>query len=327
MTEKIDAFKEGILKDKELGEEGWLKQFETPAKKNPIYTKLFNEGLYRDVAGALGAVQNIVWAAAFPNLISRQIIKVLPTKNALERFPKEYIPIAFDTNEAPALKTGRRAEFQDVVVGNEIKCAQSWTESYIEDAAWDVLSWQIEGNGRAIARKELKKVIHLYSTNDSTGIPSADLAGGAEITIASANAITWDTELLALINVVEKEDFVPSVVALKPAQFNSLRNMQQFTSSLYWPGPAKTGGNMPPIGAKEMRSAYYSTLLGVTFVTSTEVTKPLAIDIDAAAALLVRRDITSKPYAVPEDNAFGVYTSERIGMGVLRTKAVARGSQ
>jgi hypothetical protein len=331
MADNIDPtlkFKESIVKDKEFGEAGWKESFEIPATHNKLYTRLLKEGLYRDVAGALGHVQDIVWAAAFPNLISRSMIKTIQTSQMMERFPKEYIPYAFDTNEGPAMKTGRRAEFQDVTANNEIKIAQSWSESFVEDASWDNLSWQIEGNGRAIARKELAKVVAMYN-----GIASGSLATGAEITVtdksagkySSTNGIQWE-ELQELINAVEQANFVPDVVAMPPKQFGSLRCFAQFTSSLYTPGPAKTGGNMPPIGVNQMRSSYYSTLLDILFVTSTEITKCLAIDTKAAAVLLERRPLTSKPYEVPDDNAFGVYSSERIGMDVLRAAAVARGS-
>jgi len=39
--------------------------------------------------------------------------------------------------------------------------------------------------------------------------------------------------------------------------------------------------------------------------------------------MLVRRDITTETYEDPKNGVFGIVASERIGLGVLRTKGVA----
>src|SRR3990170_8803332 len=157
--------KEAILKDPELGESYWNETI-AKAQRNIMFTKLIREGLYSDVAGALGAVQDAVWAAAWPNMISREIIKVIPTKNALERFPKELGAVAFD-GEGPAFDTGARAEMTDIKANIEPKAKKEWTESYVEDASWDVLRNQITSIGKALAKFETKVVIKLYKDNES----------------------------------------------------------------------------------------------------------------------------------------------------------------
>jgi hypothetical protein len=49
-----------------------------------------------------------------------------------------------------------------------------------------------------------------------------------------------------------------------------------------------------------------------------------AVNKTVAGVLLMRRDITIDPYEDPKNGVFGVVASERVGMGILRSKAVAR---
>jgi len=305
MVIKMNALKEAILTDKELGEAAW-NDLQQKAQYNPIYKKLLKEGLFSDVAGALGAVQDVVWAAAQPTTIGREITKVIPTKNALERFPKDIRAYAW-IGEGPPRGTGARMEFQDVKADLNLQAKQEWSESFVEDAGWDVLAWQIEGIGRALARLETEKVIGAYNA-----IPAAGLAAGSETTIATP--ISW-ANITDNIAHVEAQDFHPNIIAVSPVVYGELMRLDQFINSLYLePEQIKPG-------------VITHTTLGVTFVRSSIITKSLFIDINAAAVMLLRRDIVTKPYEDPSRNVYGVIGSERIGLGILRTKAVQRGSR
>jgi len=301
------TLKEAVIRDPELGEAVWKDEFEAKAVRNPVYKQLIKEGLFSDVAGALGAVQDVVWAAAWPQTIGREIIAVVGTKNALERFPKEIRPYAFVTGEGPAPGTGRRAEMQDVKADMELACKQEWTEMYAEDASWNVLAHQLEGVGKALARLETEKIVAAYNA-----IAAGSLAGGAEVTVTDG-APTW-AQVAALVKTVEKEDFYPSVIAMNPDEFGGLWALDQFVHALYLDH------------ANVKRRAIYHTTLDIIFVCSSLVTKTLCIDTKAAAVMLLRRDVTTKPYEDPGRNVYGVQATERIGVGVLRTKAVARGT-
>jgi hypothetical protein len=300
-------FREAIMKDPEFGETGWKEKFEIPAARNPVYRKALAEGLYSDVAGAVGGVNNVVVKAATPLLVSRAMIKVVPTNNAIERFAKEIRAYAFVTGEAPPMKTGARAEFEDVKADLEIACSQEWSESFAEDAGWNILAWEIEAIGKAIARVETAKVDALYEA-----IAAANLAGGAEKTITDG-APTW-AQICDLIAAVESEDFHPNIIAMNPHEFGGLCKLPEFISSLYKGNLNLTAG----MGSH--------TSLGVDFISSSLVVSTLAIDTDAAAAMIVRRNLTAKPYERPDANMYGVQASERIGMKILRSKAVARGT-
>ena len=303
---KLLAFREAILKDPEFGEVGYQK-LEAAARGNAVYQKALKQGLYSDVSGALGGVHSIVIDAATPNLIGRAMIMPILTTNAIERFPKEIKAVAYESGEAPPLKTGARLEFKDIPAKTEISCSQKWSESYVEDASWNVLAYQIKAVGRAIAKLETLKIDALYEA-----IAAADLAGGAEVTITDG-APTWP-QICDLIAQVESEDFHPTVVAMNPDEFAGLCKVTEFISALYRGNLNLTAG----MGSH--------TSLGVDFISSSLVTSTLAIDVNAAAALVIRRDLTTKPFEDPESNSYGVMASERIGMDVLRSKAIARGT-
>jgi hypothetical protein len=297
-------FKEAVLRDPELGEDHW-NDITAKARSNPLYIKALKEGLYSDAAAALGGINGAVWDQLLPATIGREMVKVVPTKNAIERFPKDLRAYAWE-GEGPALDTGARTETQDVKANIEIKCKKTWTQSFIEDASWNVLQWQIEGIGKAIARLETEKIDAAYEA-----IAAADLAGGAEVTVTDG-APTW-AQVTALIKQVQKENAYPNVIAMNPDEFGGLMALDQFISSLY-------------LDPKQLKpGVIFHSTLNITFICSALVVSSLCIDTNLATALLVRRDLTTKPYEEAPDK-YGVYGSERIGMGVLRTKAVARGT-
>jgi len=304
------TFKEAILRDPELGESVWKRDYEEKAARNPVYGKLLKEGLYSDVAGALGAVQDVMWAAAYPRFIGRDMIFSMPTKNALERFPKELRAYAYE-GEGPTPDTGARAEMTDIKASIEPKAKKEWTETYVEDTSWNVLRWQITAIGKALARYETEKVVAAYKANESGDAGTVDIA---------AAAVTW-ANVCDVIGLVEAQDFHPTVFALHPKLFQDLMKLDQFISSLY-----KDRENM-------RKGVVYHTTLDVTFISSSLInftsgganaTYGYCIDIDAAGAMIIRRDATSKPYEDPGRGMYGVFSSERIGIGILRAKAVAR---
>jgi HK97 family phage major capsid protein len=305
----MTTLKEAVMKDPELGEAVW-NEYIAKATRNPVYKKLLKEGLYSDIAGALGAVQDAVWAAAYPNMVSREIIKVIPTKNALERFPKEIRAYAWE-GEGPAKGTGGRVETQDVKANIEITSKKEWTESFVEDASWDVLRWQIESIGKAIARYETEKVIAAYKANEGGDAGSVDVG---------ANAVTW-ANICDVVGLVEAQDFHPNVFVLHPKLFQDLMKLDQFVNSLYRPTESMRKGMV------------YHTTLDINFISSSlctftsggaNATYGYCIDTNAAGVLLVRRDLTTKPYEDPGRNMHGVIGTARIGVGILRPTAVAR---
>jgi len=83
-------------------------------------------------------------------------------------------------------------------------------------------------------------------------------------------------------------------------------------------------GNMADV----RRGILGETYLGMKILVSTKATNGtvIAIDTDVAAAMLLRRDIITESFENPRADRYGLIASERIGLGVLRSKAVARGT-
>jgi len=302
-------FKEAILKDPEMGE-GYWNELTAKAQKSPVFTKLIKEGLYSDVSGAIGAIQDQVWKVAWANMIGREIIKALPTKNAIEKFPKEIAAVAFE-GEGPALGTGAQTEFTSIPANIEIKAKKEWTESYVEDAAWNVLQYQIESIGKAIAKYELDKVVAAYVADDANDAGTVDVATAA---------VTW-ANICDVIGLVDSQDYHPNVFALHPKLFQDLMKLDQFVSSLY-----KDPASM-------RKGVVYHTTLDMTFISSSRMpftsgganaTVGYCIDTEAVGAMIVRRDVMTKPYEDPGRQMYGVYGAERIGIGILRSLAKAR---
>ena len=84
--------------------------------------------------------------------------------------------------------------------------------------------------------------------------------------------------------------------------------------------------NYKPSGELDVRTGNFGEVLGMRVLASTKCANGVAYAIDAttAAVMLVRRDITTKPYEDIIKGAYGVVASERIGLGVLQSKAIAK---
>lgn len=276
------------------------------AEQHPFFNLGLREGIYKDYAQALGMIHDIVVDAAVPELIGREIINVLPVKRDPVRFIKAAVGKAWKTGEAPAPVTPETYSAQNVSA-YEVKAAAEWTQSFLEDAEWNVEQRFVAECGRSVAQFETEDIIALYNN-----ISSSDLAGGNELTIASP--ITWQN-FTALITRVRNANWHPNVVAVSETVYGELLSLDQFVSSLY---------HNPE---KNIRTGVISTTLGVDVVHSSLITKSLAIDTRVAAVMTLRRDLTTKPYENPAEDKYGVSVTERYGLAVLRANAVARGSR
>jgi len=307
MSEEKNTLKEAVLRDPDMGEGEW-KEMTTKAALNPLYQLVMREAVYKDIAQALGAVHSVVVDAAKPACIGRELIWVVPTGKYLVRFIRAKRGKAWRVGQTEPPPTGEKYDYVDIECDYEIACSQEWSESFLEDASWNVLERQVQEIGLALAEQETTDIVALYE-----GIAAGDLAGGAEVTIASP--ITW-ANFTDLWKAVESENFHPNVMAVSPTIMSELLRLDQFIDSLYYaPEQAIRTG------------VYPQKILGIEIVVSSLVTSTLMIDTRYAAAMPLRRDATTKPYENPEKMLFGALGSERYGLGVLRSKAVARGTR
>jgi len=299
---------EAIIKDPEY--QPILPDILKRAKSNLMVNAVMREALLSDAAGALGRMHDVVVEAAKPALIGREIVWVLPTTETLVRFPRAKLGKAHRTAELSQIWiTQEKYDTVDIKADMEIKAGAEYSKKFFEDASWGVMERQTAEVGRAIGELETERVLALYD-----GIAAGDLAGGG--TYNGAGTLDW-AGLVGFWNRVKAENFNAKVLVINPKQLADLWQQDQFIHSFYFGGMADI-----------RRGILGETYLGMKIVVSTKVTDGTVycIDTDVAAVMLLRRDILTEPFENPKTDRYGIVASERIGLGALRSKAVARGS-
>lgn len=313
MSSKPNILKEAIIKTPGLGEAYWNETLEK-ARGNPFTSAYMEgaikEGLTSDVAGALGKMHDAVIEAAKPALIGRELIWVLPTKEALVRFPKAKLATAHKTAEfASYWLTGEKYETTDVKADIEIKAGCEYSKRFFEDATWPVLERQTAEIGRAIADLETKAIYDYLLAQAGTSI-TGDGDGVLEWVGTAATP-----EFVGLWNALKKLDWNPNVFALHSDEVTDLWSDDKFIHSFYF-------GKEVDVARGILGSSY----LGMKLVSSSKCTAGtvLAVDTNVAAVMLLRRDIITEPFENPKEDRYGIVASERIGLGVLRSTAIGK---
>jgi hypothetical protein len=310
----LPKFHEGLMKqDKEYASDfdSMLRHCGVNPWINQYYKLGMKEGLFSDMAGALGSMHDTVVEAAKPKLIARNIIDVRSTKESLERFVKAKKSVAYVGAEGGVTRlSGEREETVDIKTNIIIKDSTKWTKELAEDASWNVLNRQLEELGRSVAELETAKIIALYEA-----IAAADLAGGAVIA-GGAAVLTW-AKLVEMWDAVSGEDFEADTMFMHSKQMSQLFTANEFINSQY----------MPSSGL-QLGSGLVGQALTMNLFKSSKCTngKVFAVDKNPAAVMLIRRDITTETFEDPRAGEYGVVATERIGYGVLRSKGVSGGT-
>jgi hypothetical protein len=304
---------EGLLQEDWYAQE--LERQKVMAAGNPFvqrFAKLgMKEGLFSDMAGALGKVHDIVVDAARPNLIARNIIDTRSTEEALERFPLESESIAYVAAEGGIVRySGARYTTVDIQTNIIIKDGISWDKEFAEDAKWNVMERQLAALGRSIGKLETDKIIALYAA-----IAAGSLAGAAEIAGGGA-VLTW-AKVVEMWDAIEGADFEADTMFMHTKQMSQLFTATEFINSQYMPatGSRLTQGNVG--------QALTMNLFKTSRCTNGTVH---ACSKYPAGILLIRRDITTEPWEDVRDGKIGVVATERVGYGILRSTAVSRGT-
>jgi len=309
----LPKFHESLMNDGDYKKE--FEQKTQLASQNPFcknYLKLgLREGLLSDMAGALGKIHDTVVRAAIPNFMAREIIDVRTTTEALERFPLEKESVAYVASEGGTVRIhGARYSTVDINCNIEIKDGVEWTKQFAEDAKWNVMNRQLEALGRSIAKIETEKIVGLFA-----GIAVGDLATGGVLP-GGGTAMSW-AKAVALWDALESEDFGPAdVVAVHPKQASQLFTATEFINSQYLPSNETelTRGLVGQALTMRIHKSTAGTTNGVAH----------SLNKSVAAVMLVRQDVQIEPYEDVKNGVVGLVARERIGYGVLRSKAVAR---
>lgn len=269
------------------------------------------ESITSSMLGALARMHDTVIEAAKPNLIGRNLIQVIRTNEANIRFPKAKRAKAYRSAElAQVWITGERYETQDVRADLEIRAAAEWTRKFLEDAPWDVLERQVAELGRAVGFLETEEIINAFKS-----IPESELAGGSEISTVSSGKLTYE-DIVNARKAVLKEMFSPDCLLVSVSREADLWKDDRFIHSFYF-------GDI-----SDKKRGVLGNFLGLELIVDNSGAVPddmaFVIDRKAAGVLLLRRDLSIGSYETMKDEVYGVVASERIGIGILRTKAVAR---
>jgi HK97 family phage major capsid protein len=267
------------------------------------------EGLFSDMTGALGRMHDALVQAAFPELIGRNIINVMPTSETMERFPLDSDAVAYRYSEGTVARlSGKKNTTVDVYTNVLSQASEEWTREFLEDATWNVMDNMVQKVGRALGIQETQDIIALYGA-----IADADLAGGAPINGNNA-ALGW-TGLLQLHDAVRGANWRPTVLAVSETQLHQLLNDDKFVHAQYLPS-SETDIEQGSIGS----------VLGMQVQASTLVPNgtAYAIDTRVASTMLLRRDITVEDWEDIKTGKYGVRATTRFGAGILRSTAVAK---
>ena len=267
------------------------------------------EGLFTDAVNALGRLHDTLVQAAYPEMIGRSAITVRPTTEAMERFPLDEKAVAYRYAEGAATRlSGKKNSTVDVYTNVLAEASEEWTREFLEDATWNVMDNMVEKVGRALGEEETNRIIVLYGA-----IADADLAGGAPINQGGA-AMNWNG-LVKLHNAVRGENWRPTVLAVNEVQLHQLLTDDKFIHAQYLPA-----------GQTDMEQATVTSVLGMRVQASTLVPNgtAYALDTRVASVMLLRRDITVEDWEDIKNGKYGVRATTRFGVGVLRSKAIAK---
>lgn len=267
------------------------------------------ENFFSDMANALGMMHDTMIDAAWPELISRNIITVMPTTEPMERFPLDGGAVGYRYAEGSVTRlSSKKPSTVDIYTNQLAEASDQWTREYLEDATWNVMNRAIGNVGRALGQNETEAILALYAA-----VQAGDLATGAEL--AGGGAVASWTSLLSLHEAVRRENWRPNLLVVNEMQLHQLLNDDKFVKSVYLPS-----------SETDIAQGTIGNVLGMTVQSSTLVPNGTmyAIDTRVASIMLLRRDITIEDWEDIQTGRYGVRGTTRFGAGILRSKAIAR---
>jgi hypothetical protein len=306
-VKKIRRFCETF--DDDLKNVSYLEQ----ARRSSYVKKVMKEMLYNDVAPALGEIQATVLEGAYPAQIARKICWVIETTAPTARIFKVQAGTAAKLAQGvPPPLLGPKPTYVDVAANIELGTRVEYSLSFLEDTPRGVLRQLEKDAGLAIATAELEEVEKVLDA-----ISASDLAGGATLSPGTANKLVYTDVLNALSKIDAEGYYKPGsniVCVMNPESlYDALLSDDKFINSNY-----KTAVTL------NMPGAFSMDVYGITYFASSKIDTGdvYVMNADYALALVIRRDITVKPFETTVSSGFDAV--ERIGIGVLNTKAIAK---
>jgi len=270
-----------------------------------IAERTLGEIIYSSDTGAVAKVLDVVFDAATPRLVDRQIcqvitkdapsIKVLKGAKAVAGWIAESgnIPISEEDYSSPVTITAMKSGCRPVI-----------SKDAIEDADFDIVERQLREGARAMADFEDNVVVDALTAGVTTNTFAA----------ASAGTLAW-ADVAKMIGTMEAVDYHPDTLVVNPSEIGDLMKDSNFLNLILY---GKQGG----VNLEGALPIAYMPGFKVWGDSNQASGTALVLDSKAAAVLFIRRDITMEEYDdVVNDLWHAVFTA-RWYYGIIDEKAM-----
>lgn len=274
--------REAVLKDEELGASKWSEMLNN-AKGNALMTRVMKEGLLSDMASALGVMHDVVIQAVTSMAVARDIIWTIPTTRTSVRIYRRKRGKVWHMSNGPSLVTPGRHDYVDVPINIEKGTDALFTKSYLEDVPYDVIEHEVSEKAQLLEEDLTNEVLDVLEALRTT---SNEVASAGDV-IAWADVVDVWTKIKDLKR-------RGKVLICSPTVIGDLFKDDKFIHQFYF-------GNLVDVARGVLGTTYLgfkiveTDLIG-TLGTGATADDPMLVDTDVAAALCIRRDITTEPY-------------------------------
>ena len=260
------------------------------------------EILLSDLSQATAKVLDVVWEAAKPNLIGRELCVVIAQDAPSIKVPRAKLSKAYEVAEGAEIPVGTESYESVTLTPKKYGIRPLISREMVEDSEWDVIEYQLAEAGRAMADLETEKIVS-QMISDAGNSVSAATSG----TLAYGDVVNILKECLI-------DNCSPDVLAIHPSELADLLKDSAIQKAMDWGGSA-----VAPSGKVPM-------LLGMRVLVSTKVTSGTALVVDSkhAGVLFIRRDITAEDYEDPVKDLAGAAVTARWAYATLRAEAIGK---
>ena len=252
-----------------------------------------------DAIAAIVELSSIVLEASTPNLIGRQLVRIIETTAASVKIRRKGLGKAVDTKRgAKGASRGGRHSYSTLTPDDEMEASDRWDRTFLEDAEYDVAREEAADIGVAHDIIETEKIIKFLDD-----IPANQLAGGALVQAVTANTFTYD-DIVNLWTQITERDETPNTLVLNPAQYADLLKEEDFKDSLIF-------GDYLDI----KNGKYGGLILGVQILVSSlmKAGTVFMMDTSKTAFYCIRRDKVINGFQ-PTMNLFELQVSTRYAL-------------
>jgi len=267
-----------------------------------IKANRLHEVLLSDVSQATAKVLDVIWEAAKPNLVGRELAVVVAQDVPVLKVPRAKLSKAYEVAEGAEIPVGTEDYDSVTLTPRKYGVRPLISREMVEDAEWDVIEYQLAEAGRAMADLETEKIIAQMISDAGNSI-----AAGTGGTLAYNDVVNILKECLT-------DNFTPDVIAVHPSELADLLKDTAIQKAMEWGGPA-----VAPTGK-------VANLLGMKVLVSTRIPSGTALVVDSkhAGVLFIRRDITAEDYEDPVKDLAGVAVTSRWAYTTLRAEAIGK---